>query len=72
MKNLVSKLDKFGHTFNPQHVYCRLVDLKEYGITKKYAKEITKEYEKLFYKPLMEKINGYTKILPNISKKNSS
>jgi hypothetical protein len=61
-KVLENKLDEFEDRFNPQHVYCRIIDyLKDYGITKKQAREFEKAYENQFYKPLMRQVNEYVK-----------
>jgi len=48
----------FQDTFNPQHLYCRLMDL---GFEKKRAREIEKKYEVETYKPIMEDLREYEK-----------
>jgi len=61
-KTIETNLMKFEDLMNPQHVYCRIKDyLKEYGITKKDAREFERIYENQFYAPLMKKVNEFKK-----------
>jgi hypothetical protein len=61
-KVLETKLMQFEDQLNPQHVYCRMIEcLKDYGLTKKEAREFEKIYETQFYKPLIKKVNEYVK-----------
>ncbi len=47
-------LREFEHIYNPQHLYCRLIDL---GLEKEYAKRIAHIYDIGIYQGLMEEIN---------------
>lgn len=57
-KKLEEQLKEFEHTFNPQHFYCRL---REFGISKKEAREIEERYETIIYKNVIKSINEYIK-----------
>jgi len=52
--NIIKK--NFQDTFNPQHLYCWLMDMR---FEKKRAREIEKKYEVEIYRPMMRELKEH-------------
>jgi len=54
----LDKFFEFEHVYNPQHFYCRLIDL---GLDQEYAKRMAHIYELGIYQEIMEELNDIRK-----------